>query len=173
MQNKRMNKSTNLFTSVSVRWKVAWVKVALPKFWQATCITRKKSICLSLIAIFRNTVFQYAGKRQTDRSKWQFRTVGANEKHFESFGKPAYRILKSTSERALQDAESFLAKHSAEKFDYVFFDLPGRADDTALVGFNGRYGLRNFAHRTRSAIACSLYDLCPCRAWFRCFTDKQ
>lgn len=56
------------------------------------------------------------------------------KKHFESFDKNSYYILKSSSERALQDAESFLAKHSTEKFDYVFFDLSGRADDTALVG---------------------------------------
>jgi cellulose biosynthesis protein BcsQ len=83
------------------------------------------------------------------------------KKHFESFGKPAYRILKSTSERALQDAESFLAKHSAEKFDYVFFDLPGRADDTALVGLtvDTDYVISPIEPDPQSLVACMTYAL--------------
>lgn len=54
--------------------------------------------------------------------------------HFERFNKHSYHIVKSTSEKALRDTENFLSKHDGEKFDYVFFDLPGRADDAALVG---------------------------------------
>jgi cellulose biosynthesis protein BcsQ len=83
------------------------------------------------------------------------------KKHFESFGKPAYRILKSTSERALQDAESFLAKHSNEKFDYVIFDLPGRADDTALVGLtvDMDYVISPIEPDPQSLVACMTYAL--------------
>lgn len=81
--------------------------------------------------------------------------------HFEGFGKPAYRVLKSTSENALKDAESFIEERNGEKFDYVFFDLPGRADDTALVGLTVDldYIVSPIEPDPQSLVACMSYAL--------------
>lgn len=81
--------------------------------------------------------------------------------HFESFGKPAYRILKSTSENAMKDAGSFLLERKGENFDYVFFDLPGRADDTALVGLTVDldYVISPIEPDPQSLVACMSYAL--------------
>ena len=61
----------------------------------------------------------------------------------------------------MHDAENFLAKHSAEKFDYVFFDLPGRADDTALVGLtvDMDYVISPIEPDPQSLVACMTYAL--------------
>lgn len=83
------------------------------------------------------------------------------QKHFEQFGKQAYRIFKSTSENALKDAENFIAERSDEKFDYVFFDLPGRADDTALVSLtvDMDYIISPLEPDPQSLVACISYAL--------------
>jgi len=81
--------------------------------------------------------------------------------HFQTFGKPAYRILKSISENALKDAQRFIAENNLEKFDYVFFDLPGRADDTALVGLtvDMDYVISPIEPDPQSLVACLSYAL--------------
>lgn len=81
--------------------------------------------------------------------------------HFERFNKHSYHILKSTSEKALRDAENFMAKHPGEKFDYIFFDLPGRADDTALVGLTVDldYVISPIEPDPQSLVACMTYAL--------------
>ena len=81
--------------------------------------------------------------------------------HFERFNKRSYPIIKSTSEKALQDAENFIAEHSTEKFDYVFFDLPGRADDASLVGLtiDLDYVVSPIEPDPQSLVACMSYAL--------------
>ncbi len=83
------------------------------------------------------------------------------KKHLEALGKPTYRILKSTSEKALNDAENFLTEHKNQKFDYVFFDLPGRADDTLLLGLTVDldYVISPIEPDAQSLIACMSYAL--------------
>ena len=81
--------------------------------------------------------------------------------HFERFNKRSYPIIKSTSEKALQDAENFIVEHSGEKFDYVFFDLPGRADDASLVGLTVDldYVISPIEPDPQSLVACMSYAL--------------
>jgi cellulose biosynthesis protein BcsQ len=81
--------------------------------------------------------------------------------HLEALGKPVYRVIKSTAEKALQDAEAFIANHAGEQFDYVFFDLPGRADDTALVNLTVDldYVISPIEPDAQSLVACMSYAL--------------
>ena len=55
------------------------------------------------------------------------------KKHFEALGREAYRVIKSTAARAEKDVRRFMAERAGETFDLILFDLPGRADELALV----------------------------------------
>lgn len=48
-------------------------------------------------------------------------------------GKRSYRILKAKPEEALAATDKYLVEHPSENITVVFYDLPGRSDNTELL----------------------------------------
>ncbi len=53
------------------------------------------------------------------------------QRHFEAFGQPSYRILRSTAEQAIKDCEQYLDK--TQDIDLVLFDFPGHSGTRDLL----------------------------------------
>ena len=108
--------------------------------------------------------YSFANLRERDKETVQNgrpALLSRMKKHFEAFGKPAYRILKSTSGQAMQDVQAFMEARSEETFDLVLFDLPGRADDPDLVSLtvDMDYLISPIEPDRQSLVACMSYAL--------------
>lgn len=108
--------------------------------------------------------YSFANLRERDKETVQNgepALLSRMKKHFEAFGKPAYRIIKSTSGQAMQDVQSFRETHAEEAFDLVLFDLPGRADDPDLVSLtiDMDYLISPIEPDRQSLVACMSYAL--------------
>lgn len=54
------------------------------------------------------------------------------QRHFKRLGRASYRIIKSKAEQALSDVVR-ACSDSKEDYELIIFDLPGRANDVALI----------------------------------------